>query len=628
MRPALASPVGFTLGFSLAVVCLFGCQHPGSIGRPSQPLAAESQSSGASESERLTEWFDARYEEKLSRSPMTLTTIGRKDKQDQIDDMSEAAGDELLQWQENSVKELQTRFDYDALTDDAKISYDIWVYQYEDAKAVAPFRRHRYVFTQMSGVHARLPNFLINQHRVEDARDMRAYIARISGIARAIDQLVERARLGANEGVRPPRFAHQAVIEESKKLLAGRPFEPGSDEDAPLWAAAKKKIAALLEADAIGQTTASELRAAARAALLQSFEPAYLNLIAWIEADRELADRVPRGVGSLKDGRAFYDSRLAHATTTSLTAEEIHHIGLSEVSRIRKEMEALKEQVGFRGSLAEFFSFVRSDEAFLYPNDDEGRQAYLDDSTAYLEQIHSRLPDFFGLLPKAALVVKRVESFREQDGAPQHYMRGTLDGSRPGVYYAHLSDMTAMPKNEMEAVAYHEGNPGHHMQISIAQELTGVPKFRTRAFFTSYVEGWALYAELLAKEMGAYQSPYADFGRMLTEMWRAIRLVVDTGLHSKGWSEEEAVAYFKANSAISLGQIRAEVRRYLVWPGQATSYKIGMLKILELRARAKAELGDGFDIRDFHDTVLAGGAVPLSVLERRVDNWIAAAEGQ
>jgi len=560
---------------------------------------------------------------------MAMTIIGRKDKQDQIDDMSEAAGDELLQWQAKSVEDLRARFDYEALTDDAKISYDIWVYQYEAARAIAPFRRHGYVFTQMAGVHARLPNFLINQHPVEDASDMRAYIARISGISRAIGQLLKRARLGASEGVRPPRFAYEAVIEESKKLLSGRPFdaESASEEDAPLWADAKKKIEALLEAEEVDEPTATDLRDAARQALLQSFEPAYQGLITWLESDLESAAPVAKGVGALRDGKAFYDAKLAHATTTSLTAEEIHDIGLSEVARIRKEMEALKERVGFEGSLQEFFNFVRSDEQFLYPNDDEGRQAYLDDSTAYLEHIHSRLPDFFGLLPKAGLVVKRVESFREQDGAPQHYMRGTTDGSRPGVYYAHLSDMRAMPKNEMEAVAYHEGNPGHHMQISIAQELTGVPRFRTRAFFNSYVEGWALYAELLAKEMGAYQSPYTDFGRMLTEMWRAIRLVVDTGIHSKDWSEGEAVAYFRENSAISMGQIRAEVRRYIVWPGQATSYKIGMLKILELRARAKAELGDAFDIRGFHDAVLGGGAVPLSVLERLVDNWIAASKG-
>jgi uncharacterized protein (DUF885 family) len=260
----------------------------------------------------------------------------------------------------------------------------------------------------------------------------------------------------------------------------------------------------------------------------------------------------------------------------------------------------------------------------LKANTDEGRQAYIGAATAHLDFIKAKLPDYFGLLPKADLVVKRVEAFREQPGAAQHYFPGTPDGSRPGIYYAHLSDMGAMPIPQLEVIAYHEGNPGHHMQISIAQELTSVPKFRTQAGFTAYSEGWGLYSELLAKEMGAYEDPYSDFGRLTTEIWRAIRLVLDTGLHSKGWTEEQAVEYFITNSPASEGQIRSEVQRYIVLPGQATAYKVGMLKILEVRERAKTELGDKFDIKGFHDTVLGGGALPLEVLETRVDEWVAA----
>lgn len=309
-------------------------------------------------------------------------------------------------------------------------------------------------------------------------------------------------------------------------------------------------------------------------------------------------------------------------TTTGLKADEIHELGLAEVARLRKEMIALMKKTGFEGDLPDFFKFIKTDEQFFYPNDDSGRQGYLDDSTRYLEYIDSKLPEYFGILPKADLVVKRVEAFREQPGAAQHYYPGSPDGSRPGVYYAHLSDMKSMPKNEMEAIAYHEGNPGHHMQISIAQELTGVPKFRTQASFTAYIEGWALYSELLAKEMGAYENDYSDFGRLVTEMWRAIRLVVDSGIHAKGWTEEQAMQFFRDNSPVVEGQIQSEVRRYFVWPGQATAYKVGMLKIMELRAKAEQALGDKFDIKGFHDTVLGGGAVPLNVLERMVDNWI------
>jgi uncharacterized protein (DUF885 family) len=300
----------------------------------------------------------------------------------------------------------------------------------------------------------------------------------------------------------------------------------------------------------------------------------------------------------------------------------VHDIGLKEVERIRQEMITIKDQVGFKGSLSEFFVFVNSDEQFFFPNTDEGRQAYLDESTAFLDAISEKLPQYFGILPKADLVVKRVEAFREQDGAPQHYFPGTPDGSRQGIYYVHLSDMNSMPKSTMEGVAYHEGNPGHHMQISIAQELESVPKFRTLGGFTAYVEGWALYSEALAKEMGGYQNPYYDFGRLVNEIWRAIRLVTDTGLHSKGWTEADAIQYFKENSSISEGAIKAEVRRYMVMPGQATSYKIGMLKIQELRLRAENALGDKFDIKAFHDTILGGGAMPLEILERRVNGWI------
>ena len=324
------------------------------------------------------------------------------------------------------------------------------------------------------------------------------------------------------------------------------------------------------------------------------------------------------------NGTAYYEYQLRQMTTTGMTAEEIHALGLKEVERINGEMTALKDKVGFKGDLDAFFAFIDSDKQFKYPNTDAGRQAYIDDATRAIDNIKKVLPEYFGLLPKADLVVKRVEAFREQDGAAQHYYPGTPDGSRPGIYYAHLSDMNAMPKPELEVIAYHEGLPGHHMQISIAQELTGVPKFRTQYNTTAYAEGWGLYAEWLAKEMpGTYQDPYSEFGRLSSEMWRAIRLVVDTGLHAKGWTEQQAVEYFDANSAVPRAAIESEVMRYLTNPGQATGYKVGMIKIQELRRKAEAELGGKFDIKGFHDTVLGGGALPLTLLERRVDQWIA-----
>lgn len=415
------------------------------------------------------------------------------------------------------------------------------------------------------------------------------------------------------------------MIQQSRAVVTGAPF--GGTGDSPLLADVKAKLAGLVAGDKIDTARADELRAAAETALTQRVGPAYEKLIAWAEADRAMSDDVATGVWKLPDGPAYYVERLAASTTTTMTADEIHELGLAEVARIQAEMEEIKRRVGFDGTLQEFFASVRGNPEFLFPNTDEGREAYLETSRSYYAAIEARLPEFFGLLPKAKLVVRRVEAFREQPGQAQHYVPGTPDGSRPGTYYVHLIDMSSMPKVDLESVAYHEGIPGHHMQISIAQELEGVPQFRTQARYTAYTEGWGLYAERLAKEMGAYRDPYSDFGRLGNEIWRAIRLVVDTGLHAKGWTEQQAVEYFLANGPTSEGQVRAEVRRYIVMPGQATAYKVGMLKILELRERARTALGAAFDIREFHDVVLGGGALPLAILERRVDDWIAAERG-
>jgi uncharacterized protein (DUF885 family) len=582
---------------------------------------AAPQDAAPTETARLNEWFAGRWQEQLDFSPIQKTIMGLKDDYDKIDDMSEAAGDAQLAWLRRTTAEMKKTFNYDRLTPEAKTSYDLWVYQLEQAERALPFRRRGYVFTQMQGPQASIPQILIGFHKVDDAGDMEAYIARIGGVSRAIGQLLERAKLAASEGVRPPRFAYEGVIAQARALVTGAPFTDKGD--APIWADANTEIDGLLKAGKIDDAKAKALRAAARKALVDSFKPSYDALITWFEQDMKNTDAQARGAGALPQGREFYNERLASSTTTRMTADEVHDLGLKEVARIHAEMETIKNAVGFKGTLQEFFTFMREDPQFSFPNTDEGREAYLQAARNHLAFIKTRLPDFFGILPKADLVVKRVEPFREQPGAAQHYFQGTPDGSRPGVYYAHLSDMKAMPKHQLEVVAYHEGNPGHHMQISIAQELKGLPTFRTQGGYGAYVEGWALYSELLAKEMGAYKDPYSDFGRLSTEIWRAIRLVLDTGIHARGWTEQQAVDYFTTNSPSASGAIRSEVQRYFAWPGQATSYKVGMQKILALRAKAKAALGDRFDIKGFHDTVLGGGALPLDILERRVDGWIA-----
>ncbi|MBO6687734.1 MAG: DUF885 domain-containing protein [Henriciella sp.] len=594
---------------------------------PNVEVAAEPTAEEiAAETERLNTWFEEKFEAEVLESPIQLTFLGRDERQGEIDDFSEAGLDAQLERSRANLAELQANFDYNKLSPDAKISYDIWVYQAERAEAADEFRYNTYVFEQMQAIHSFFPQLLIAFHKVIDGEDMDNYLTRVSGSAVAIDQLIAASKRVAEDGVRPPYFAFESVINEAGKVITGAPFDE-SGEDSAVWADAKAKIANLLEQGEIDQAKADQLTADIRTALIEEWQPAYERLIAWQEEDRVNATAEAQGVSALPNGIAYYNERLANQTTTNLTADEIHEIGLAEVARLRGEMETIKDEFGFDGTLPEFFVFLRDtkdDERLYYPNTDEGRQGYIDDATAAIDGIKAVLPDYFGILPKADMVVKRVEPFREQAGAAQHYFPSTPDGSRPGVYYAHLLDMKQMPKRELEVIAYHEGLPGHHMQIAIQQELEGVPTFRTQAGFTAYSEGWGLYSEWLSKEMpGTFQDPLSEFGRLGSEIWRAVRLVVDTGLHAKGWTEQEAIDYFLANTAAPEGQARSEVRRYIVLPGQATSYKIGMLKIQELRRKAEAELGDDFDIRAFHDTILGGGAMPLAILERRVDEWIA-----
>ena len=583
---------------------------------PTAPTAEEI----AETSSELTAWLDAEYEEDLLTSPIGLTFQGRKEHNDKLDQLDDAEIDRRLEWQRASVAEMKEKFDPAKLDEESRTSFDLWVSQLEDMEKRAKFRRAPYIFVK-DGPHVFLPNFMISFHAVADKTDMEAYVARLGEVARGLDQVLEGARLAAAEGNHAPRFAYDQALEESRNVIRGAPF--GAGADSPIWADAKSEIKTLLDGGKITAEEAKALEDGARAALVDKLKPAYDRIIAWLEADRANTPEQAQGASQLmKDGAAFYNTSLELMTTTPMTADEIHDLGLREVARIHAEMEKIKETVGFKGTLAEFFVFMRTDPQFHLPDSDAGRAQYIKMAEDYLADIQGKLPDYFGLMPKAPLVVRRVEAFREEAGGAQHYFPPTLDGSRPGIFYAHLSDMNAMPTYELETITYHEGNPGHHMQIAIAQELTGIPKFRTQYGSTAYQEGWGLYTETLAKEMGQYADPYSDYGRLSAEIWRAIRLVVDTGIHAKGWSEAQAVKYFADNSSVPQAAIESEIRRYIVWPSQATAYKIGMIRIQELRAMAQKELGDKFTMAGFHDTVLGGGALPLSVLEARVKRWV------
>jgi uncharacterized protein (DUF885 family) len=572
------------------------------------------------ETSRLHAWLDEQYEQELTRTPEQLTYLGRKERYDQMNDYSEAGWAAEVIAMKKSATAMADEFDYEKLSFEGQVSYDFWRYRGSVAQQEQEFQRQAYVFDQFSGAHTYFAEFLINYHDVSTPADMQDYIARVSASGRALRQLLQRAKLAAEDGIRPPTFAYDHVVRECLALISGAPFEQG--EKSPILDDAEDKISSLLASGAINQAGALKLSRNLETVLLQDWLPAYQSIIDWMKFDKVNTSKHSRGVGALPRGTEYYNYQLKLNAQMDLSAEEIHQIGLRAVARIRQDMEKIKVSVGFEGSLAEFFDFVRTDGQFYFPNTDAGRRAYQDETRGFFKRMEALLPQYFGVLPKALLRVKRVEPYMEQDGASAYYAGGSPDGSRSGIYYLHLSDMTAQNKTDLETTAYHEGYPGHHLQGSIAMERDDLPLFRSIEWYSAYTEGWALYAEQLAKEMGAFESPYYDFGRLANEIWRAVRLVVDTGIHAKGWTEQQTIDYVLANTASPLTTVRSEVERYFVAPGQALSYKMGMIKILQLRSNSKKKLGERFDIRSFHDVVLGGGSLPLPLLERAVQDWL------
>jgi uncharacterized protein (DUF885 family) len=572
------------------------------------------------ESKRFNSWLDAEFAVEMNFSPLGKTRLGDKSDYGELDDVSEAALDRRWEWQRGSVARMGAEFDRDALDTQAQLSWDLWQYRLDITELNRPFRRHRFIFGR-NGPQSRLPNNLVNYHKVASLADMEAYLSRLSQSGRYMRQYLQRAELAAEDGIRAPYFDYDRTLSEIRRVTSGAPFT--LDGSSALWTDITAKIASLAGRDLIDVEQRADLTHRARTALLDEFQPAYAEIADWIKADRAYVSDTASGAWSLPNGERYYAARLATNTTLDLSAAEIHEIGRAEVARIHEEMEQLKVQVGFDGSLQAFFTFIREDEQFYMPNTAQGRDDYLKLADEHLSEMYAKLPSYFGILPKAKLQVKRVEAFRESAGGAAHYARGTKDGSRPGTFYVHLADMRAMAVNRLENLSYHEGVPGHHMQLSIQQELENIPRFRRVRGYTAFSEGWGLYAELLGKEMGGYADPYADFGRLSGEIWRAVRLVVDTGLHAMHWTEEQAVDYAMENSSRPELSVRSEMRRYFHNPGQATAYKIGMLKILELRARAEAALGDDFDIRSFHDSVLGSGSLPMAQLSAQIDRWIA-----
>lgn len=569
------------------------------------------------ESERLAKFFDRVFDENLKRSPLLQSYLGKKWDYDKWDNVSEEEVDQRIITAKNRLTELAT-FDTDKLNEREKLSLRLLKLSLEREIANDKFRHHNYIVHQFRAAHTQVPSFLINIHHVASKEDALAYISRLDNIGAYFKQVIEQMKLREKAGVFPPAWSYEQMINASENVISGAPFDL-SETPSTLWADFQQKVNSLKLDEAESDTLLEE----AKAALLTSVKPAYLALIEAFEHQKRLTPQGD-GVWRLPDGEAWYQNRLNWFTTTELTADEIHKIGLENVARIHDAMREVMAEVNFEGDLNAFFTFMREDEQFYLPATPQGRQQYLDDTKAAIDAMREALPDYFGILPKAPMIVKRVEAFREQSAGKAFYQSPALDGSRPGIYYANLYDMQAMPTYQLEALAYHEGIPGHHMQRAIAQERDGVPQVQKYLSFTAYTEGWGLYSEELAKDMGFYQDPYSDFGRLAMELWRACRLVVDTGIHAKKWSREKAIDYLVQNTPNAEYDAQKAVERYIAMPGQATAYMIGKIKIIELRNRAMNALGDKFSWPGFHDEVLKYGPVPLSILEENIDNWIAA----
>ncbi|MET0405242.1 MAG: DUF885 domain-containing protein [Cystobacter sp.] len=604
----LLSPVFLALS-------LGACATP-SATRPTPPPSSESRA-GESEDPRLLAFLDEAYEERLAMSPQGLTSQGSKRDYDKLDDYTEAREHQALALLESQLERMKREFDPSTLSTTSRLSYRLFEKQAERMRQGRRWSAHHFPVTNSSSPTSNLPVFLINMHRVGSVEDARAYVSRLREVPRVMREVSERMKAQAARGILPPAFVFKPVESDARKVISGAPFDAGADS--ALWADFQKKVGAL-DAPADVKT---QLLGEAREALRGPFRSGYEALLATLT---ELAPRARGndGAWSLPDGAAYYAEQLRVYTTTELTAEEIHAVGLSEVERIHREMEAIQKQVGDTGSLRDFFARVKKEARFHYPNTEEGRQQYLEDARRFIAQAMSAAPRLFLRLPRAALEVRAVEPWRQETAPVAFYNLPSPDGSRPGIYYVNLADMNQVLKPQIEGITYHEGAPGHHFQIAIAQELEGLPKFRRFGVHGAYVEGWGLYAEKLGHELGFYQDPSSNFGRLSLELWRAVRLVTDSGMHARRWSREQAIEYFQRNTLLSDRDIVKEVERYLVWPGQATSYKVGELRILALRQKAREALGAAFDVRDFHEVVLGQGALPLDLLEEQVDAYIAA----
>ncbi|AZQ61217.1 DUF885 domain-containing protein [Flammeovirga pectinis] len=563
----------------------------------------------------LDVFFDSVFLSDLNKSPESLTYRGDKFQNDEWDDYSESAFYRTFRDKEHALNESKK---FNSLSFSPSRALSLKLFQDELKLNLDGERYHmyEYTFNQMFGAQSESASFLIGFHQIDSKKDAEAYIERIKKIPELMQQKITKSEMASEVGFRLPKFLFPKVLGDCENLLKGKPLDKSS-VDHPLVSDFNKKLSALK----LPPNEEDQLKKDMYHAMVYYYGPTYRKLIHYLKKEEKLSND-EAGVWRLKDGDEYYAYCLKKITSTDLTASQIHDLGLKEVERIHNEMQIIKEKVGFEGDLQAFFEFMKSSPQFYYANTTTGKQEYLHKATAIIDTMRTRLDDLFITKPKAEIIVKRVEEFREATAGKAFYNKPAKDGSRPGYYYANLYDMEGMPKYEMEALAYHEGIPGHHMQLALTQELSDLPEFRKSGEYTAYIEGWGLYAEFIPKELGFYSDPYSDFGRLSMELWRSCRLVVDTGIHDRKWTREESITYYTSNTPAAYSQCEKMVDRHIVMPGQATAYKIGMDKILKLRDKSKNILGSQFDIRQFHEVVLSNGPIPLSTLEFLVENYI------
>ena len=582
---------------------------------PSVPIAAQSTSSEPAASplavrvRTLNAIFSDIWEDRLKREPDFASTIGDNRYNDQLPDYSVAAYNDNLANERGFLTRL-AEVDTTGMTDQDQLSKELMVRELIQDQEEARFKPWEMPVTQFQGLQVDLPQ-LVSQLSFKTVKDYDDYIARLKKIPLAFQQITDDMSIGMDDHREPPAYLMEKALAETITIALDKP------EDSPFAQPLKKFPAS------VSVTQQARIKEEVLAAITAQVGPAYARFGKFLKAQYIPSGRSDPGLWALSDGPAYYRFLVKTSTTTDLTAEQIHQIGEEQVKQDEEQLLAIAKKLGFADIKALRQAAVSNPK--FYPT---SKEQLLNVYRGHLDEMRPKLPQLFGRLPKAPLVVKPVPDYAEKDQAAAYYAQGTPDGSRPGTVFVNTYKFETRPLYATETIAYHEGLPGHHLQISIAQELTGLPQFRKYTYYTAYTEGWGLYSERLGKDIGLYQDPYNDYGRLEADIWRGVRLVVDTGVHSMHWSRQQMVDYFHDHSGVPEIDVQAETDRYIALPAQALGYKIGQLKLLELKAKAQKALGDRFDIRMFHDQVLDSGALPLDLLEQRIDTWIAASIAQ